>query len=112
MDLPIILSKISVNFYTVLKNVHSIYSKFILGVSAKDCTADSPDIIKSQMYGQYNFSASVPGAQVPAGYDQSSSNSHNGGSVNSQVESFFILFNVCIKLRLLTIIVLIFLLSG
>jgi len=48
--------------------------------TAKD--ADSPDIIKSQMYG-YNY-PSVPGAQVPNTYDQSSSNSNNGGSVNSQ----------------------------
>merc|ERR1719150_1341955 len=51
--------------------------------TAKD--TDSPDIIKSQMYG-YNY-PSVPGAQVPQPnvYDQqSSSNSNNGGSVNSQ----------------------------
>jgi len=67
-----------------LQNNFKNYAMDSKGVSAKDCTADSPDIIKSQMYGQYNFSASVPGAQVPAGYDQSSSNSHNGGSVNSQ----------------------------
>ena len=53
--------------------------------TAKD--TDSPDIIKSQMYG-YNY-PSVPGAQVPQPnvYDQqSSSNSNNGGSVNSQVK--------------------------
>ena len=57
------------------------------GVNAKDLAADSPDIIKSQMYG-YNYGAAMPAAQVaPAGvaYDQSSSNSNNGGSVNSQV---------------------------
>ena len=52
--------------------------------TAKD--ADSPDLIKSQMYG-YNYHSSAPGAQVGAGpYDQqSTSNSGNGGSVNSQV---------------------------
>ena len=53
--------------------------------TAKD--TDSPDIIKSQMYG-YNY-PSVAGAQVanPNVYDQqSSSNSNNGGSVNSQVK--------------------------
>ena len=51
--------------------------------TAKD--ADSPDLIKSQMYG-YNYGASVPAAQVPNTYDQAStSNSNNGGSVNSQV---------------------------
>jgi echinoid protein len=57
------------------------------GVSAKDLAADSPDIIKSQMYG-YNYGAAMPAAQVAApavAYDQSSSNSNNGGSVNSQV---------------------------
>ena len=57
------------------------------GVSAKDLVADSPDIIKSQMYG-YNYGAAMPAAQVAApatAYDQSSSNSNNGGSVNSQV---------------------------
>jgi len=52
------------------------------GVSAKD-TADSPDIIKSQMYG-YNYGSSVPAAQVPATGYESTSNSNNGGSVNSQ----------------------------
>ena len=67
-----------------LQNNFKNYAMDSKGVSAKD-TADSPDLIKSQMYGQYNFSNNVPGAQVPAGYDQSSSNSHNGGSVNSQV---------------------------
>ena len=54
--------------------------------TAKD--TDSPDIIKSQMYG-YNYGPSVPGAQVPNTYDQSSSNSNNGGSVNSQVKNSF-----------------------
>ena len=56
------------------------------GVSTTKDTADSPDIIKSQMYG-YNYPP-MPAAQVPnnLGYDQSgSSNSNNGGSVNSQV---------------------------
>jgi len=52
------------------------------GTNAKD-VADSPDIIKSQMYG-YNYQPAAPGAQVaPHGYD-STSNSNNGGSVNSQ----------------------------
>jgi echinoid protein len=68
------------------------------GVSAKDL-ADSPDIIKSQLYG-YNYGAAMPAAQVAAvggtaaaACDQSSSNSNNGGSVNSQVSlRFFLLF--------------------
>lgn len=52
--------------------------------TAKD--SDSPDIIKSQMYG-YNGYPSIPAAQVPNNlYAQdSTSNSNNGGSVNSQV---------------------------
>ena len=64
--------------------------------TAKD--ADSPDIIKSQMYGYNGYpGGSVPGAQVPAHpYDQSSSNSNNGGSVNSQV---IIQFNIFTKLH-------------
>jgi len=54
------------------------------GVDTAKDTADSPDIIKSQMYG-YNYPP-MPAAQVAnnTGYDQSSSNSNNGGSVNSQ----------------------------
>merc|ERR1712130_267205 len=54
------------------------------GVDTAKDTADSPDIIKSQMYG-YNYPP-IAAAQVPnnIGYDQSSSNSNNGGSVNSQ----------------------------
>lgn len=55
------------------------------GVDTAKDTADSPDIIKSQMYG-YNYPP-MPAAQVPnnMGYEQSgSSNSNNGGSVNSQ----------------------------
>jgi len=51
--------------------------------TAKD--ADSPDLIKSQMYG-YNAYPAMPAAQVPNNlYGQdSTSNSNNGGSVNSQ----------------------------
>lgn len=52
--------------------------------TAKD-TSDSPDLIKSQMYG-YNY-PQMPAAQVPnnIGYGaESTSNSNNGGSVNSQ----------------------------
>ena len=51
--------------------------------TAKD-TADSPDIIKSQMY-SYNYPP-MPAAQGPSDirYDQSLSNSNDGGSVNSQ----------------------------
>ena len=64
--------------------------------TAKD--ADSPDIIKSQMYG-YNYHPSVPGAQVANPYDQqSSSNSNNGGSVNSQVNINTNLMNPISKL--------------
>ena len=67
-----------------LQNNHNTYNYDNKGVSAKD-TADSPDVIKSQMYG-YNYAPSVATAQTPAvGYDQSSSTSNNGGSVNSQV---------------------------
>ena len=56
--------------------------------TAKD--ADSPDIIKSQMYGYSGTVAAYPpmaAAQVPTNlYGQdSTSNSNNGGSVNSQV---------------------------
>ena len=52
--------------------------------TAKD--ADSPDLIKAQMYG-YNAYPAMPAAQVPNNlYGQdSTSNSNNGGSVNSQV---------------------------
>ena len=51
--------------------------------TAKD-TADSSGIIKSRMYG-YNYPP-MPAAQVPSniGYDQSSLNSNDGGSVNCQ----------------------------
>jgi hypothetical protein len=75
------------------------------GVSAKDL-ADSPDIIKSQLYG-YNYGAAMPAAQVAAvggtaaaACDQSSSNSNNGGSVNSQVSFRFFLLSYlfeCLK---------------
>ena len=56
------------------------------GVDTAKDTADSPDIIKSQMYG-YNSYPPMPAAQVPNNlYTQdSTSNSNNGGSVNSQV---------------------------
>merc|ERR1712223_14281 len=52
-------------------------------MGAKD--ADSPDLIKAQMYG-YNAYPAMPAAQVPNNlYGQdSTSNSNNGGSVNSQ----------------------------
>ena len=68
-----------------LQNNHNAYNYGMdnKGVSAKDA-ADSPDIIKSQMYG-YNYGSSVPAAQVPATGYESTSNSNNGGSVNSQV---------------------------
>jgi len=53
------------------------------GVDTAKDSADSPDLIKAQMYG-YSYPP-VPAAQVPntVGYD-STSNSANGGSVNSQ----------------------------
>ena len=56
------------------------------GVDTAKDTAESPDIIKSQMYG-YNAYPAMPAAQVPNNlYAQdSTSNSNNGGSVNSQV---------------------------
>ena len=60
--------------------------------TAKD--ADSPDLIKSQMYG-YNY-PSVPAAQVPTTYD-STSNSNNGGSVNSQVSLIPVMFRAILK---------------
>jgi len=61
------------------------YGQDSKGVDTAKDTAESPDIIKSQMYG-YNYPP-VPAAQVPtnAGYEHSGSpNSNNGGSVNSQ----------------------------
>ena len=61
--------------------------------TAKD--ADSPDLIKSQMYG-YNYHPSVPAAQVPNTYD-STSNSNNGGSVNSQVSLITVMFRAILK---------------
>ena len=72
-----------------VQNNHNAYGYGLdnKGTIAKD-TADSPDLIKSQMYGGYSYSPAVATAQVPtaAGFDQqSASNSNNGGSVNSQV---------------------------
>ena len=61
--------------------------------TAKD--ADSPDLIKAQMYG-YNYHPSVPAAQVPNTYD-STSNSNNGGSVNSQVSLITVMFRAILK---------------
>ena len=60
--------------------------------TAKD--ADSPDLIKSQMYG-YNY-PSAPAPQVPNTYD-STSNSNNGGSVNSQVSLILVMFRAILK---------------
>jgi hypothetical protein len=56
------------------------------GVDTAKDSADSPDIIKSQMYG-YNSYPAMPAAQVPTNLyaTESTSNSNNGGSVNSQV---------------------------